>query len=84
LNKRIKNSEVNDYLSEMPKLLNDNKYDLEERLIDFAVSIINFVESLPVTKSANHLFKCSSFTIKTGLLLNLTLPLSPGLLAALS
>jgi four helix bundle protein len=33
----------------------DKKYDLEERLIDFAVSIINFVEILPNTKSAIHL-----------------------------
>ena len=31
------------------------KYDLEERLIDFAVDIIFFIESLPNTKSANHL-----------------------------
>ena len=35
--------------------MNDKKYDLEERLIDFAVAIINFVETLPNTKSANHL-----------------------------
>jgi len=32
----------------------DKKYDLEDRLIDFAVVIINFVEKLPNTKSANH------------------------------
>lgn len=35
--------------------MNTKKYDLEERLIDFAVAIINFVESLPNTKSANHM-----------------------------
>jgi len=35
--------------------MNDKKYDLEDRLIDFAVKIINLVESLPNTKSANHL-----------------------------
>ncbi len=35
--------------------MNEKKYDLEERLIDFAVAIINFVESLPNTKAANHL-----------------------------
>jgi four helix bundle protein len=34
---------------------NEKKYDLEERLIDFAVSIINFVEKLPNSKSAIHL-----------------------------
>lgn len=31
------------------------KYDLEERLIEFAVDIIFFVESLPTRKSASHL-----------------------------
>lgn len=31
------------------------KYDLEERLIDFAVKIIQMVESLPETKTSNHL-----------------------------
>ncbi|HBZ22468.1 MAG TPA: four helix bundle protein [Bacteroidales bacterium] len=33
----------------------EKKYDLEDRLIDFAVLVIEFVESLPNTKSANHL-----------------------------
>jgi four helix bundle protein len=31
------------------------KYDLEERLINLAVLIIELVESMPNTKSANHL-----------------------------
>ena len=31
------------------------KYDIEERLIDFAVEIIFFVESLPTSKSASHM-----------------------------
>jgi four helix bundle protein len=31
------------------------KFDLEDRLIDFAVLIINFVEALPNRKAANHL-----------------------------
>jgi four helix bundle protein len=35
--------------------MNEKKYNLEERLIEFAVAIINFVETLPDTKSANHL-----------------------------
>jgi four helix bundle protein len=35
--------------------MQEKKYDLEERLIDFAVAIINFVETLPNTKSSNHL-----------------------------
>ncbi len=32
-----------------------NKYDLEERLINFAVLIIKFVQAMPETKAANHL-----------------------------
>ena len=35
--------------------MNEKKYDIEDRLIDFAVAIVFFVESLPNTKSANHL-----------------------------
>lgn len=35
--------------------MTEKKFDLDERLIDFAVSIIQFVEDLPNTKSANHL-----------------------------
>jgi four helix bundle protein len=32
-----------------------NKFDLEERLISFAVSIIDIIETMPDTKAANHL-----------------------------
>jgi four helix bundle protein len=32
-----------------------NKFDLEERLISFSIMIINIVEALPNTRSANHL-----------------------------
>ncbi len=32
------------------------KNNLEERLIKFAVMIIQFIESMPTTKSANHLW----------------------------
>lgn len=35
--------------------MKEKKSDIEERLIDIAVSIIAFVESLPNTKSASHL-----------------------------
>jgi four helix bundle protein len=31
------------------------KFDLEERLINYAVSIIEIVETMPDTKAANHL-----------------------------
>jgi four helix bundle protein len=33
----------------------DKTYDIEERLIDFAVRIIRTAESLPKTKVANHI-----------------------------
>jgi four helix bundle protein len=33
----------------------NKKFDLDERLIDFAVEVIFFTESLPNTKAANHL-----------------------------
>jgi len=32
----------------------DRKFDLEERLIDFAVRVIRLAESLPKTKVGNH------------------------------
>ena len=35
--------------------MREKKYDIDERLIDFSVDIISFVESLPNTKSAAHL-----------------------------
>jgi four helix bundle protein len=35
--------------------MNDKKFDLEDRLIDFAVAIIEFIETLPVSKSSVHL-----------------------------
>ncbi len=33
----------------------DKKYNLEKRLIDFAVRIINVVEALPNTRAGNHI-----------------------------
>jgi four helix bundle protein len=36
-------------------LLKGNKYDLEERLTSFAVNIIQVAESLPSTKTGNHI-----------------------------
>ncbi len=35
--------------------MKDSKYDLEDRLIGFAVGIISYVETLPDTRSATHL-----------------------------
>ncbi len=34
---------------------NEKKYDLEDRLINFSLRIIEIVEALPNTKSANHI-----------------------------
>lgn len=36
-------------------MIDKKKFDLDERLIDFAVEIVLFVESLPNTKSSTHL-----------------------------
>lgn len=36
-------------------MVKDKKFDLDERLIDFAVDIIFFTESLPNTKAGIHL-----------------------------
>jgi len=33
----------------------NKKYNLEDRLIDFSVSIINIVEKLPNTRTGNHI-----------------------------
>ena len=37
------------------EVIQDKKFDLEERLIDFSVSIIAFLNGLPNTKVASHL-----------------------------
>jgi hypothetical protein len=43
----------------------DKSYDLEERLIDFAVRVIRMAESLPKTKVAYHiagqLLRCNGY-----------------------
>ena len=36
-------------------LKNQREFDLEDRLIDFAVMIIHLAESLPKTKTGNHI-----------------------------
>ena len=33
----------------------NRKYDLEERLLDFSVRIINVIEALPNTRAGNHI-----------------------------
>ena len=35
--------------------MSNKKYDIDERLIEFAVDIVSFVESLPNSRSATHL-----------------------------
>ena len=39
----------------MTEEIEDKSYDLEERLIDFAVRIIRMAESLPKTRVGNHI-----------------------------
>src|ERR1700720_3801462 len=34
---------------------NPPKYDLEDRLLDFAVNVVELTESLPNTRSGNHI-----------------------------
>ncbi len=34
--------------------MNEQKYDLEERLLEYSVSIIKLVEKLPNTRAGNH------------------------------
>lgn len=43
---------MNDTKTNVP---NERKFDLEERLIDFSVAVINTLEKLPNSKAANHL-----------------------------
>ena len=31
------------------------KYDLEDRLVDFAVSVVGIIEALPATKAGTHI-----------------------------
>ena len=38
-----------------------DKFDLEERLIEFAVRVIRVAESLPKTKTGNHISEQLSF-----------------------
>lgn len=35
--------------------MSEKKFDLDERLIDFAVDIVLFIENLPNSRAANHL-----------------------------
>jgi len=39
----------------MAKEKSEKKFDLEERLINFSVRIINLVEALPNTRAGNHI-----------------------------
>ena len=36
-------------------MMNEKKFDLQDRLVDFAVRIIKLAEALPNTKSGNHI-----------------------------
>lgn len=47
--------ETNNMNDSEANLTKDRKFDLEERLIDFSVTMINVVEKLPNKKGANHI-----------------------------
>ncbi len=52
----------------------DNKtFDLEDRLIDFAVSIIQVAESLPKTKVGNHKLHNWKFLVRYSIFILLRL-----------
>ncbi|HYR57202.1 MAG TPA: four helix bundle protein [Chthoniobacteraceae bacterium] len=44
-----------DGVAQHSRFENDPKYDLEERLLDFAERIIHLSDSLPATRSGNHI-----------------------------
>ena len=48
---------------EKNKAINQKKYDLQERFIDYAVRIINISEQLPETKAGKHI---SSQILRSG------------------
>ncbi len=54
----ISNDEVKIKMSEKEKNKENNqkKFDLQERLSDYAVKIINVSEQLPETKEGKHIF----------------------------
>ncbi len=47
---RVKESATSEYRGRR-----DRRYDLEERLLDFAVNVIELTESLPNTRAGNHI-----------------------------
>ena len=48
--------------------LKNSQYDVEDRLLDFAVNVVELTESLPNTRSGNHiagqLLRCGTFSIE--------------------
>jgi conserved hypothetical protein TIGR02436 len=46
---------VNDLADSEYGLRRDRRYDLEDRLLDFAVDVIELTESLPNTRAGNHI-----------------------------
>jgi four helix bundle protein len=46
---------VNDLADSQYGVRRDRRYDLEERLLDFAVNVVELTESLPSTRAGNHI-----------------------------
>lgn len=52
---QLNNRTIEQSNEETKTIIKEKKFDLEERLIDFAVAIVLLVESLPWSRSAIHL-----------------------------
>ena len=48
-------SRVNDLADSEYGVRRDRRYDLEDRLLDFAVDVVELTESLPNTRAGNHI-----------------------------
>lgn len=50
----LRGSRVNDLADSEYGVRRDRRYDLEDRLLDFAVDVVELTESLPNTRAGNH------------------------------
>jgi four helix bundle protein len=51
----LRGSRVNDLVDSEYGVRRDRRYDLEDRLLDFAVDVVELTESLPNTRAGNHI-----------------------------
>ena len=52
---RLQESRVNDLADSEYGARRDRRYDLEDRLLDFAVNVVELTESLPNSRAGNHI-----------------------------